>query len=93
MEKSQYQMLRSVVPEQIIFRPLSNPAVQGRSNVFQGGVAEVYIPHVVSGGMLPQENFEARRSLLTGHFSAPYLICSAPAAKTFARRSLLSRDA
>ena len=35
--------------------------MQGRSKLFEGGVAKVYIPHVVSigghGGMLPQENF------------------------------------
>ena len=34
---------------------------QGRSKPFEGGVAKVYIPHVVSiggsGGMLPQEDF------------------------------------
>ena len=34
--------------------------LQGRSKLFEGGVAKVYTPHVISkgvGGMLPQKNF------------------------------------
>ena len=42
--------------------------MQGGSKLFEGGVAKVYIPHVVSiggsGDMLPQENFDAKRALL-----------------------------
>ena len=43
---------------------------QGRSKLFQGGVAKVYIPHVLSmgsGGMHPQENF-ATLDDFWGHF-------------------------
>ena len=60
---------------------------QGRSKVFEGGVAKVYIPHVASRGVwghAPPGNFfvklDARKSLLR-LFYAPNLKCSAVLSK------------